>query len=777
MQSKSVKTPQTKEENQFTQIIASYLAYWPLFVILLIISFASAFLYLRYTAPVYQAAAKLIIKDEKKGESDSKGVESIDIINTKKIIENEIEVLQSRVLINNVVKKLHLYAPLFQEGDIHIQSAYALSPIVVESKTPESIKGFEKILLQYDKSKGKITLNNSFSGPINEWVKTPYGELKFTNNPYFYESNNTKPIFFNLIAIRKISSGISAGLKVNASSKLSSVIDLSYSDEVPQRAEDILNALIYFYNESGVTEKSNLVKNALASIEERLAVVSHDLDSIERKVQQFTAGNSAVSLGTQSNLYLQSVNTTDAKLGEVNVQLSNLNQLEKFVTAKGTNIGILPSAIGVTDPTLTQLMSNLNNTQMEYEKQKKTVGENNPILLSLKEQIENIKPTILSNIQTQKRNLESSRGNLSSSTGKYSSMLNYIPQKERQLIEISRDRQIKSNIYQFLLQKREESELSYASTLSDSKVVNYAQAGREPVSPKKMIIYLASLLCGLALPILLINSREMLNNKILYRKEIETLTDLPIIGEVVFNKSSEQLVLTAGKRSFIAEEFRKIRISLLYLGIDANHKKIAVTSSIPGEGKSFIAANLAVSIAMTGKKVALVDMDLHNPSLGKIFNVSTKEVGVSEYLNGEKEVTEIIRKIPNQNNLSYLSSGGLQDTPSELLENGKIQQLISYLEDNFDVIILDTPPVVMVTDAYLLSSLSDATLYIVRHKYTPKMLVKRIDETNKINSLKNAAIIFNGIKTRGFIENNYGYGYDYVYGGDKKSTNLKNTKI
>jgi tyrosine-protein kinase Etk/Wzc len=347
-------------------------------------------------------------------------------------------------------------------------------------------------------------------------------------------------------------------------------------------------------------------------------------------------------------------------------------------------------------------------------------------------------------------------------------MLNYIPQKEKQLLEISRDQNIKNGIYSFLLQKREESQLSYANNISDSKVVNYALAGRTPVSPKKTFIYLAALLIGLLAPVVLVGAREMLNNKILYRKEIEALTGIPVIGEIVFNKSKDSVVIEPGKRTFIAEEFRKIRVSLLFLGIDSYHKKILVTSSIPGEGKSFVSANLAISLAMTGKKVALVDMDLHNPSLGKMFNVTTEEIGVSDYLLGEKEAADIIRSVPNHENLSFISSGGIHPTPSELLENGQVQKLISYLEENFDVVVMDTAPVVMVTDAYHLSSLADATLYVVRHKYTPKMLVKRIDENNKINTLKNPAIIFNGVKTRGFMKNNYGYGYDYVYGGDQK---------
>jgi uncharacterized protein involved in exopolysaccharide biosynthesis len=338
-QLKSPKSQPQKDENQVSQLVAGYIAYWPLFLIFLIISLGSAFTYIRYTAAKYSASATLIIKDENKGSKDSKMLESIDALGTKKIIENEIEVLQSRTLINDVIRKLHLYAYIWQEGKVHSISAYVLSPLIIEAKSPDSLKSFDEILMDYDKNKGTVKLNNGFSGPINEWLKTPYGELKFVKNPYYYDTGEEKkPLFFNITATKNMTGWISAGLKVAASSKLSSVIDLDYTDEVPQKAEDILNTLIFYYNEEAVIEKGNLVKNTLLSIEERLAVVAGDLDSIERKMQQFKAGNKAVDLGMQGNLYLQGVNATDAKLGEVGVQLSNLNQLEQFVSSKESNI-------------------------------------------------------------------------------------------------------------------------------------------------------------------------------------------------------------------------------------------------------------------------------------------------------------------------------------------------------------------------------------------------------------------------------------------------------
>ena len=772
MQAKFKKPPVQKDDSSVIQMFGTYLPYWPLFLIFLILSLTGAFLFLRYSIPKYEASATMIIKDEKKGNDDSKFVESLDLINSKKIIENEVEVLQSRSLMNSVVKKLHLYAPISQEGKINTISAYQICPLTIEAYNPDSINETLKVDFDFDLKKGTVVLNKTFTGPINEWLHTPFGVLKFLPNPKYIASTNNKPFFFSLYNCLSVTAGITSGLKVAPSGKLSSVIDLSFTDEVPQRAEDILNELIVAYGNAALTEKNTLAKNTLTFIEARLSIISKDLDSIEHKLQQYKAGTGAVDIGRQGQLYLENVSANDRRLSEINMQLGAMDQLQNAASSPD-NVGMLPSTLGINDPTLTQQMNSLSQLQMQYDKLKPTVAENNPLLQSVVEQINRVKPTIISNIKSQRQNLEKNRNSLYATGGGYTSALTAIPQKERQLVEITRDQNIKNGIYQFLLQKREESELSYDSTISDSKVVNNAMASPFPVSPKRLMIFLVAIAIGLGFPILIVTAKEALSPKILYRTEIEGLTNIPIVGEVSFGPGNEGLVVEKGRRTVIAEEFRKLRVSLLSLGINADSKKILITSSISGEGKSFIAANLATSISLTGKKVVLVDMDLHNPGLGKLFGIKEQQ-GVSEYLIGEKNIDQIIYKISGSENLFYISSGNLQQDSSELLENGKVQQLIKKLDQDFDVVVIDAAPVLLITDAYLLSSLCDATLYVVRHKFTPKMLIKRIDDNMNVNPIKNPAIVFNGVKTRGFFKNNYGYGYNYVYSYDNKKQKSKN---
>ena len=766
-------TGEQPEENLIQQLISKYLPYWPVFLLTILIAGGIAYTYIHFATPIYQANATIIIKDEKKGNEDSKSMEFLDQISSKKTVENEIEVIQSRKLMLDVVKNLGLYAPIFEKGKFKSVSAYTKSPVIIQAANPDSLIGTNKIKLNFTKNNNEVILNDKYKYPLNQIVTTHFGRLKFLpNNNYEQSDEPIKQLYFSLVNPKAIVPGILGGLKVEAASKLSSLVELSYRDEVPKRAEDILNQLIASYKQSEINEKDALAKNTLTFVEARLKLISSDLDSIERKVQQYKSGRGAVDISTQGQLYLQNVSANDQKLSDINTQISVLNQVEKFVQNKDNSSAIVPSTLGVSDPMLSQLMDKLYTSQLQYEKLKKTVGENNPNLIAIQDEINKIKPNILQNIQSQQQSINAAKQNINATNGRYNSMLQVVPQKERQLLEISREQQIKSNIYSFLLQKREESEIAYASKVSNNRVVDYAQTSPYPVSPNKSLIYLMAIVGMMGICIAIISIRESLTGKVLYRHEVESRTSIPIIGEVAFDKSKTSLVIEAGRRSFIAEEFRKLRMSLSFLGIDSAHKKILLTSSISGEGKSFIAANLAVSLSLTGKKVVIVDMDLNNPTIAKILKVN-QPVGITEFLMGQKEPEEITKPVEAHENLFFISSGALPENPTELLANGKVKEIIDYLDEIFDLVIIDTSPIVLVTDAYILSPLCDATLYVIRHNYTPKMLIKRIDENNQINPINNPAIIFNGVKIRGFLKNNYGYGYDYLYHPKQKQKRKK----
>jgi len=751
-----------QQDNIVNQILFRYLPYWPLFIIMLLLGLLSAYIYIRYKTPVYEATATILVKDEKKGIDDSQIMESLNLFGGKKIVENEIEIMRSRTLLQEVVKNLKLYSPIYEEGKVNTIPVLEKSPIIVELREPDSLAPAEKIYFVYNKVAKLVTIEGK-EYPIDQWVNSPWGVMRFLPNQYYYPSTENKPLYFALAPVKAVVKYLDAQLSINPTSKQSTVIVLKVKDPIPKRGELVLNELINVYNGAAIKDKNLLAGKTLRFVEDRLHLVVSELDSVEANIQKYKTKNNIVDISSQGQLFLQSVGASDNKLSEIGVQLSVLKEVEDYVRSQKEDAGIVPSTLGINDPVLGDLLTRLYDTQSQYERLRMTTAENNPIVVSLRDQINRIKPGILANIASQRRNLEASKSNLASTSNHYSSMLRTIPQKERELVEISRQQSIKNSIYTFLLQKREETALSYNSTVSDSRIVDEGEASTIPVSPNKPFVYLIGLFCSLALAIAIIAFREGLNRSILFRSEIEGFTNVPVIGEVINDNSNAPIVISGDKRNFVAEQFRQIRTSLSYLGINSRKKKILVTSSISGEGKSFIAANLAISLALTDKKVALLELDLRKPKLSEIFGLKSASAGITNYFIGDKEADEIIKRTDINPNLFLISAGPIPPNPSELILNGKIQELLVYLENAFDYIVIDTAPVSPVTDAYLLSQLCDATLYVVRHGYTPRIFLQMLDENNKMKGLKNLAIIFNGVKSRGLKAYGYGYGYGMGY--------------
>src|SRR6185437_654188 len=490
MQQVKNRMPEENSESMIQQFVSKYVPYWPLFLLAVVLASGLAYAYLRYTTPIYQATATIIIKDEKKGNEESKLVESLDQISSKKIVENEVEIIQSRKIMEDVVRDLGLYAPVYEKGDVRTALAYTTSPVVVTALYPDSLPDIPKIDLNFDSASRQVVLNNKYRYPLNEVVPTPYGQLKFSPNPYYSKTSGPHgQLFFYLTTPKLIASSFLGGLKAEPASKLSSIVNLSYTDVSPLRAENILNQLIKAYQLSANEEKDALASNTLTFVSNRLALVSHDLDSIEKKIQQFKSSNRAVDISTQGTLFLQNVSANDQKLGDVNTQLAVLDKVDEFVKSNSNSkSGIVPSTLGVSDPMLNQLIDKLYTSELEYDNLKKTVGENNPSLVAIQDRINKLKPSIRSNINSQRQSLEATKQNITATNGAYNSVLQAVPQKERELLDISREQQIKSNLYSFLLQKKEESEIAYASSVSNSRVVDYAQSSPDPVSPNKILI-------------------------------------------------------------------------------------------------------------------------------------------------------------------------------------------------------------------------------------------------------------------------------------------------
>jgi capsular exopolysaccharide synthesis family protein len=574
-------------------------------------------------------------------------------------------------------------------------------------------------------------------------------------------------MYFTLYEMDKMVNHVSKNLVVTPVSRQSSVINLKIRDEIPQRGEAILTAIVDAYNQAAIERKNGIAMKTLEFIESRLKNVGAQLDSVEGGIQKYRDRAGIVDISEQSRLYLQSIEDNDREINMLNMRASALDEVEKYVESKNKEGVLAPSTINIADPTLSTLVTKLSETQSQYESLAKTTGENSPILQSLKEEMDRIKPSILDNIRNQKKSISSSRSYLDQINNRYSSMLSTVPKKERELVEVSRQQNIKNDIYKFLLQKREETAYSISSALPDCFMVNQPTSSIFPVSPKKPLLALMAGILPLILGTFVVTIKESLNGKILYRKDIEQATAFPVIGELMYEKLSNPIVTMNAERSFIQEQFRQIRGSLKHQGNPkGNFKRILVTSSVKGEGKSFVSSNLAISLARSGKKVALLEMDLHQPKLREMLEIEPC-AGITDYLMGEVEADQIRMQTTIHPNLHLIPSGTMVDEPSELLVNGRLEQLLNYLDTKYDVLMIDTAPLLALSDASVIAPNVNLILYIVRHNHTPKGHIEMLDENMRSYQLENVAIVFNGVKTRGFSKKGYGYGYGY--GNDAKS--------
>ncbi len=793
------------EESIFTLLLGRFLPYWPLFAILIPIALFGAWIYLKTATPIYEASATLIIKDENKGVDDAKMMDAIDAFDSKKIVENEIEVIRSRFIMNQVVDSLCLYSPIFEKKTFgRDKPAYNSSPILVQLKNPKRaslINAQEnmRMFFEYDSSRKSIIVDEE-EYLLNDWVEVPgFGELRFKENPNRTDVSDNE-LYCTFADPKTVSRSILGRLSVSPANKLSTVISLVYKDLIPSRGENILNYLITAYNQKAVTDRSLLAESTLEFIEERMDNVEKELFDLEKEVQRYRSSEGVVDLSEQGKLYLKDVVDYDRQIGDINRQLAVLNRVEKYVISKKGK-GVVPSTFGINDFVLTELLQKLYNSEIEYEKLKKTTAENNPILVSVANEINKIRPSILENIRSQKNNLQASLGNLTYNANRSNSELKTLPEKERTLVEISRRKAIKSDLFSFLQQKREETALSFAPNFGDGKVVDFAESTYVPVNPKPKIVYFMTLLGAFFFGIAFVLYKEFLGSKVLFRSEIERYTDVPVIAELSFveadgkhqelskNENSivgrvfslieklginsnyfrfEKVVSAQGKfgEAISLEQFRQLTASLGLYSKTFTKKRILVTSSVGGEGKSFVSTNLAFSLAQAGKKTALLDMDFIKPYTSEYFGLS-KSMGILDFLSKKTSYSDILNNIPSNKNLKVVPAGGDYGDYTTLLLNGGLDFLFDELSKDFDYVIMDSAPVDLVADVSLLGEYSDTTLFVIRHDNTPKRVIKNLGQSSMLSSLNDVAIVFNGVKKRGMVNEDMGYGYGYATSNTK----------
>lgn len=747
------------KENFFQHLKFKFLPYWYVFILLFLLCGALAAYVISTTPKQYETNASILIRDVENGEGASRMEAALDLFRSESVVGNERELLRSNATASKIVKDLRLYAPITEKDGYKIHSAYYSSPVLVESRRPDSLLPMLKTEMQVDRNGVKIG-DQSFV--LNQWKAFKGNDIRFVPNPNFRRDPTKKPVeersfSFVLMPVRAVSEGLLDGLTTNSPSRQSSVIDLKIQDEVPERGESILTEFLNTYLMASVEKKNSAAAKTLAYLNDRIVDEGAQLDSIEKRIQNYRSANNVVDIGEQSRLYLQTVEAGDRRINELDMQLASLHEVEKYVDGKKATAGIVPATVNIADPVLTDLLQKLYNSEVEYERLRKTTAENNPILISLQNEINKVRPNILENIQSQRRSLVAGKDQMGQKVNQYSGMLRTVPQKERELIDVSRQRNMKQEQFSDLLKQRDAVYYSLTSTEASGAIINRPTTTTKPVSPKTELIALMALIAPLGLGAIFVSAKDSMNAKVLYRDDLNSMTNYPVIGELIESKDAAKLI-TEPKRSFLLEQFRQIRTAISSLA--PNAKRLLVTSSIEGEGKSFVSSNLALSMARGGKRICILEFDLHKPKVSEQFGVSN-EKGLVDILADDVPLENVLQRVPAHSNLFILSSGGYHESASDLITQEKLQDLLGKLSKQFDCVIIDTPPIKALNDAFVIAKECDLTLYVARHNYTPKSYIGMLDDSMALAGVNNVALIFNGVRNRGFGKNSYGVGYGY----------------
>ncbi|GAB3558503.1 GumC family protein [Spirosoma fluminis] len=739
--------------------IVPYLQKWPWYVLCLILSLAGAYVYLLYKQPIYRIQASLMLQDEKKGTGQTNPLKELEVYTPKKMVENELEVLRSSTLMKRVVRNLHLETRYFQQTEYGKREIYTESPVIL--LVEEANRELYKKPLELAFVNSQTARINGIAYPLNKSIHTPYGKLRVLTRKEV--GAKSEPLIVQAMPESAAVGTYLGNLKAEPTSKTSTVVHLTLDDAVPEKGEAILNSLINEYNQAAILDKNKVAANTLRFIEDRLRMVSGELASVERNVETYKSSQGITNLGEQAQAFLQTTQQNDAQLNQVTIQLAVLDDLQRFITDQSDKRGSTPATVGLNDPGLLNQIDKLSQLELQRDQLAQTTSEENPLLLSLDKQIRATKSNIGLNIKTMKSMLTSSQKHYTAQNEKLEGIIRTIPRQERSLMDITRQQSIKNNLYTYLLQKREEMAVTFAAAISDSRTIDAAQSSIAPVKPVGVVIYALFALVGLLIPTGAIAGKGALNTRVMRRHDVEEVTQVPILGEVMNKRQRDVLVVAPQSRSVIAEQIRTIRTNLHTGMIDGEQSQVILfTSSISGEGKSFLAQNLGASLALLRQPTVILEMDLRMPKLHQAFKVDNS-VGLSDYLNDEATLSDILKPIPGQPNYFLIPSGPLPENPSELLSGANVKNLIQTLREQFRYIIIDAPPVGIVTDAQVVAPLADSTLFVVRHGVTPKNCLKMLDTLHREQRFQNLNVILNAVGGNDAYHFNTSYKNSYSY--------------
>ncbi|MBL7736805.1 MAG: polysaccharide biosynthesis tyrosine autokinase [Chitinophagaceae bacterium] len=752
-------------------ILYKYLNYAWLFLLFIGLSLTAAWIYLRYTKPLYSVSSTLLIRnDNPKGGGSMASQDMFSDLalfqsNTNK--QNEILILSSRTMMERVVKSLGLQKKYAVAGNVKTTDVYPEQPFELEIiSLKDSARSFSlNIHFNADWKTFRIGENKK------EWhteqvLDIPEGQFKVVLQESDYSPLSFRDFIVQWLPLEAAATSYSSKLEVKPANDLSNVLSLSYIHENPKISADILNELVRQYNDAAIEDKNEINRKILAFINDRVGLVESQLDSVEGNLERFRTQRQVIDLPAQSQMYFGSMTELSENLRQQEVLLKVAEILEEYITQPANRLSLVPSTLGLTDPTLLELTTSYNRLVSERLSELQTGATvNNPIVKNLEKGIEEARLKMIRNLHNIKQVYKNTINALKSQSGSIQKNISSIPERERKSREKARQQEIKQNLYLYLMQKKEESEIAQASTIASSRIIDKAIPVFKKISPMPVRIYGIALLAGLLIPIVVVYILDLLNDKVTTKADITRITAAPVLGEIGHSKEESVLLFAEHSRSTVAEQFRILRSNLRFvLSGKATTPVILVTSSFSGEGKSFISTNLGATLAISGKRTVILEFDLRKPKILVGLGLPQGK-GLTNYLVGDAQMEELIHQVRQVDGLFVIPCGPVPPNPSEILLSAKIAELFDWLKQKFDTIVIDTAPIGLVSDAFTLSQYADASIYVVRQRYTFKRQISFIDELYKQKKIPQLGILVNDVISEG-AKGYYGYGagrYGYGY--------------
>lgn len=757
------------------EYIQFYLSKWKWFLLSFVLFFSIYAYYIKHKLPSYNVQAIVLVKDDDGGViSELSPFEDLGIgIGGKgKAIENEIEILKSRFLFTKVAKELDLNIQIFDNNNYKKNEYFINKPLDIEIKRDDSLLlnseyEFEINCISVDKFEIKdVTTDEKQIAFFGKPFKiNNINEIKIKFIDKINLNINESKYIIKIVRINEVVDNLKKSIKIEKVNKESSALSISTKIENINKGIAIINNLIKQHKLDAIEDKNMVAKNTIIFINDRIKYITNELSGIEDGVSMFKTKNDFFDLKTKANIFLEDQSINQKLLLENQTKIELIEFVINYLNDTKYN-ELVPSNLGIENISIEKLIETVNNLQLEKNKLLSSSSEHNPVVIELDNEIKNLRNNLKESLINHLKSLKLKNKNLIKQNDALDYELNKAPSQEKDFKEIQRQQTIKESLYLYLLQKREETSISYAVTASNTKIIDEAYSNGIPVSPKKTLLLLATLIISIIIPFSLINLIKLFDTKVKSKKDITQL-GTPYLGDIPIYNENEKIAVKQGDRSSTAEAFRMLKTNISFIKNEDNKdvKTIFITSTLSKEGKSFVSLNLAATYGLAGKNVLLIGLDLRAPKILEYLNLNSNK-GISNYLiNDEKSLDHYIISLPEIENVSILPSGPIPPNPSELLNSNKFNELFKYASDNFDMIIVDTAPVGLVTDTIQISHYADMFVYVVRANYLDKKLLQIGQTLYSEKKLKNMAMVLNGSD----LEKGYGYGYGYGEEVEKKS--------